>query len=164
MRPRGVAWLLVLLAACGEPASDGPEAASPAGRPADRPLLARDAVRLEPVFRLSDPARLAQPRDLAVDEAGNVYVLDFGTPSGILKYDREGGFLLRFGAREEEERIVSGLELDLAPWRTVLMIDRGRNTLNSYLVIGTFASVDAVVSSGSRPISRVASTAATTSG
>ena len=51
-----------------------------------------------------------------------------------------GGFLLRFGAREEEERIVSGLELDLAPWRTVLMIDRGRNTLNSYLVIGTFAS------------------------
>jgi hypothetical protein len=136
-----LAWLLLALAACGEPASDGSGDAAPGpGRPPDRPLLSRDAVRLEPVLRVSDPARLAHPRDLAVDEAGNVYVLDFATPSGILKYGPEGEFLLRFGAREEEERIVSGIEMDLAPWRTVLVLDRGRNTLDSYLVIGTFAS------------------------
>lgn len=140
MRPTRLIWFLVALAACGDPAHDAPEPAPAPARPADRPLLPRDAVRLEPDFRLSDPARIGQPRDLAVDEAGNVYVLDFAPPSGILKYDPEGGFLLRFGARDEEERIVSGIELDLAPWRTVLMIDRGRNTLNSYLVIGTFAS------------------------
>ncbi|MGH7589470.1 MAG: hypothetical protein ACRELU_12850 [Gemmatimonadota bacterium] len=140
MRGRWLAWLLVALTACGGPASDGPgEAAPVSGRPPDRPLLSRDAVRLEPVLRLSDPARLAQPRDLTVDEAGNVYVLDFAPPSGILKYGPEGEFLLRFGTREEEERIVSGIEMDLTPWRTVLVIDRGRNTLNSYLVIGTFA-------------------------
>ncbi len=140
MRPRGLTWLLVALAACGQPASDGPGEAGPdPGRPPDRPLLSRDAVHLEPVLRLSDPARLAQPRDLAVDEAGNIYVLDFAPPSGVLKYGPEGEFLLRFGAREEEERIVSGIEMDLAPWRTVLVLDRGRNTLDSYLVIGTFA-------------------------
>jgi len=136
-----LAWLLLALAACGEQASDGSgDASADHGRPPDRPLLSRDAVRLEPVLRLSDQARLAHPRDLAVDDAGNVYVLDFATPSGILKYGPEGEFLLRFGAREEEERIVSGIEMDLAPWRTVLVLDRGRNTLNNYLVIGTFAS------------------------
>lgn len=141
MRGRKLAWLLLALAACGEPVSDGSgEAAAEAGRPPDRPLLAREAVRLEPVLRLSDPARLGHPRDLGVDEAGNVYVLDFAAPSGILKYGPEGEFLLRFGAREEEERIVSGIEMDLAPWRTVFVLDRGRNTLNTYLVLGTFAS------------------------
>ena len=141
MRAGRLAWLLVALAACGGPASDGSgEAAPDPGRPADRPLLPRDAVRLEPDLRLSDPARLGQPRDLAVDDAGNVYVLDFAPPSGILKYGRGGEFLLRFGAREEGERIVSGIEMDLAPWRTVLVVDRGRNTLDGYLVIGTFAS------------------------
>ena len=140
MRGRRLAWLLLALTACGGPASDGPDEATPAsGRPPDRPLLSRDAVRLEPVLRLSDPARLAQPRDLSVDDAGNVYVLDFAPPSGILKYGPEGEFQLRFGAREEEERLVSGIEMDLTPWRTVLVIDRGRNTLNSYLIIGTFA-------------------------
>lgn len=140
MRGRRLAWLLVALAACGGPASDGPDEAAPAsGRPPDRPLLPRDAVHLEPDLSLSDPARLSRPRDLAVDEAGNLYVLDLAPPSGILKYGPDGEFMLRFASREEEERIVSGIEMDLAPWRTLLLIDRGRNTLNSYLVIGTFA-------------------------
>ena len=132
----------VSLLGCGDRAPDegGNEASVAEARPADHALLPSEAAGLEPVFRLSDEARLGQPRDLAVDAAGNVYVLDFAVPSGVLKYDPEGRFLLRFGARDEEHEIVSGIEMDLAPWNTILIVDRGRNALDNYLLIGTFSS------------------------
>ena len=134
--------LAFLLAGCGDrpPAGGEDGAAGAEGRPADRPLLPGGAVRLEPVLRFSDPGRLGLPRDLAVDASGNIYVLDFSVPSGILKYDPQGEFLLRFGARDQEQELVSGVSLDLAPWNTLLVVDRGRNALDHYLLIGTFAS------------------------
>ncbi len=133
---------LVLLAGCGDAGGETERGrpAEAAERPADRPLLPRDAVRLDAVFQLFDAGRLGHPRDLAVEQGGNVYVLDFAAPSGILKYDPTGGFLLRFGARDEDREIVSALEMDLATWNTVLVVDRGRNTIDTYLTIGTFGS------------------------
>ncbi|MGH7558031.1 MAG: hypothetical protein ACREMD_09730, partial [Gemmatimonadota bacterium] len=134
-------WL-ILMGGCGDAGGrteDGPPAEA-AERPADRPLLPRDAVRLDPVFQLAEAGRLGHPRDLAVEEGGNVYVLDFAAPSGILKYDPTGGFLLRFGARDEDRDFISALEMDLASWNTLLVVDRGRNTIDTYLTIGTFGS------------------------
>lgn len=135
-----LAWL-VALTGCGDAGgrTEGGEPVEAAERPADRPLLPRDAVRLDPVFRLADIGRLGFPRDLAVEKGGNLYVLDFAPPSGIVKYDASGGFLTRFGVHDERQ-IVSALEMDLAPWNTVLLVDRGRNTINTYLTIGTFGS------------------------
>ncbi len=135
-----LAWL-VSLAGCGDAGgrTEGGGPVEAAERPADRPLLPRDAVRLDPVFQLADAGRLGYPRDLAVGEGGNLYVLDFAPPSGILKYDATGGFLTRFGAHDERQ-IVSALEMDLAPWNTILLVDRGRNAIDTYLTIGTFGS------------------------
>lgn len=130
------------LAGCGDrSAGDGGDGEAGTGaRPAARPLLPSEAARLEPTYVIADEGRLGHPRDLAVDESGNVYVLDFAVPSGILKYDAEGRFLLRFGTRPEEQEPVSAIEMDLAPWNTLLVVDRGRNALATYLLIGTFAS------------------------
>lgn len=144
MRGRSLASLLlaVSLSGCGDrPGADGEGGiAAEETRPPDRPLLPSDAVRLEPVLRFADEGRLGHPRDLAVDAVGNVYVLDFAVPSSILKYDPDGEFLLRFGTRDEDRELVSVIAIDLAPWNTMLVVDRGRNALDNYLVIGTFAS------------------------
>lgn len=144
MRTRSFATLLLAasLVACGERAGAGGEGESgtESTRSAGRPLLPSEAVGLDPILRFADPGRLGHPRDLAVDGSGNVYVLDFAVPSGILKYDADGRFLLRFGTRDEDRELVSAIGIDLAPWNTVLVVDRGRNTLDNYLLIGTFAS------------------------
>ena len=146
-RPRllPLLWAVFLGAtACAETGPGEPDSAAetvPDPRPADRPLLTSEAVRLEESFRLDAGLRIQHPRDIAIDDAGFLYVLDFTAPSQLFKYDSTGQFVLRFGAREEEEsRLVSAIEFALAPWNTVLVVDRGRNALHTFLTIGTFAS------------------------
>ncbi len=136
---------LVVAVACGR-GGPGQRAAAPSDsmRPApppDRPLLPANAVRLTERFRLGDPGRLELPRDLAVDGQGFLYVLDFAGKTELLKYDSTGQFVLRFGEREADRNpIGSAAEFALAPWNEILLVDRGKNQLSTFLTLGTFAS------------------------
>jgi hypothetical protein len=142
MRTR--AGLLIFLAACGgSPEGEEPPEQTLKPPQADRPLLSTDATSLAERFRLDD-LRLELPRDLDIDAQGNLYVLDFAAPTQLLKYDSTGQFLRRFADRDEDtdkERLVSAIEFALAPWNTVLVVDRGQNTLQTFLATtGTFAT------------------------
>jgi hypothetical protein len=143
-RRAAVLLLLTALACTKEPP---PEAAAPAppARPVDQPLLARSTVRVTERFRLSgaalEQARLEQPRDLDLDDEGKLYVLDIGEPIQLLKFGVDGRFELRFDEGEESDSsIASALEIDVAPWRTILLVDRGRNALSTYLTLGFHAT------------------------
>lgn len=137
-RPRPLLLALMLLAGCGRAGEE--EGTAPPVQ-ADRPLLAREAVTLSERFRLSDPDRIGSPRDLAVAGDGHVYVLDFQPPrTHLLKYDSTGQFVLRFGTGDQQDRLVSAIEFSLAPWNTVLAIDRGQDAIVSFLTRGTFIS------------------------
>ncbi|HUP00533.1 MAG TPA: hypothetical protein VM737_03305 [Gemmatimonadota bacterium] len=138
------AVLLGVAAACGgpSPGDPGPAAEPPdEDRPRDVPLLDSGSVQLRESFRLEPGLRLQHPRDLALDGAASLYVLDFASPSQLFRYDSTGQFVGRFGDRDtEEERLASAIEFAIAPWNTVLIVDRGRNALHTFLTIGTFAS------------------------
>lgn len=132
------AWAFVLaLLGCGR--ADQAEQPVEAERPPDRPLLGSEAVSLIEVFRMPAGGRLELPRDLALDEQGNLYVLDFAAPTELLKYDSTGALILQFAEEGQQGRIVSALEFALAPWGTILLVDRGQNALMQYLTIGFFS-------------------------
>lgn len=137
------AVLAAFLAACGgggeTPPGDAPAAAGELAP--DRPHLARGTATVTERLVLSDD-RLRRPLDVAADGAGAIYVLDEGERPEILKYDSTGAFLLRFGVRDTvRERILAATEIDLAPWNTVLLADRGDNSVKSFLGGGLLASV-----------------------
>lgn len=139
------AGFLVLLMACGGSpgGEDPPEAGGEAPPQADRPLVGPEAISVAERFRLAGDLRLELPRDLDIDAQGNLYILDFAPPTQLLKYDATGQFLRRFADRDEDggNRLVSAIEFALAPWNTVLVVDRGRNSLQTFLATsGTFAS------------------------
>lgn len=150
---RGTTRLVVLLAvialwACGGagPAEDAAPADSvdPLAAQPDRPLVADDAVRVEETFRIGPAARaeaaLDRPLDLGYDPGGSLYVLDGGTPNRLLKFDAEGRFEFPFGRHEPDvDRIGRATGFAVAPWNTILMIDKAHNQLLNFLAIGTFA-------------------------
>lgn len=138
-----MALLAALAAACGRgdepPAFDAP-AEAPALAP-DHPHLSPGSVALTERLRLSG-GRLIEPLDVAVDGGGSIYVLDVGDSPGVLRFDSTGVFMLRFGARDDVRgRIVAATELDLAPWNTVLLLDRGDNSVKTFLTGGLIGSV-----------------------
>ena len=141
----------ILLHGCSrEPAAD-PEAPVEVARPADRALLAASEVALVERFQLTAPAQagLTQPRDLEFDAEGNLYVLDLGSESRILKFDSAGAYLLRLGERDgEAAQLVGALEFDVSPWRTVLAVDRGRNMLSTFLTMGFHATAVEIEGTG----------------
>src|ERR1051325_3899369 len=50
----------------------------------------------------NNDGQFLQPRGIAVDSTGNVYVVDAnGTPSQIQKFDANGNFITRFGANND---------------------------------------------------------------
>lgn len=140
-RPRrrlAAALLLLAAAACGgsPPDADRQEPPTEDEPQADRPLLGPEAVTLAENFRLPPDLRLELPRDLAVDAAGSLYVLDFAPPTRILQYDSTGRFVGRMEDRNPQTgsgRIVSAIELALAPWNTLFVVDRGSNALTTFL-------------------------------
>lgn len=140
------AFLLPLLG-CGtdEPEPVQAEAEdSPASQP-DRPLVPADRVIVDEAFRLEPAARAAsdldRPVDLAYDVGGNLYVLDGATPNRILKYDPDRAFLYPFSRHEPDvNRIGRASSFGLAPWNTLLLVDRANNQVVSFLATGTFVS------------------------
>ena len=149
----GASVLLLAFALLGCSGEEAPEASTPvaAVRPADRPLLDRSAVTLVERFQLDAPARagLSGPRDLEFDGDGNLYVLDIGEVSRILKFDSTGNYLLRLGERDgETTQLVNAVEFDVSPWRTVLAVDRARNVLSTFLTMGFHATAIEIQGTG----------------
>lgn len=143
--------LLVLTVTAGCAAED--DAVRPADGPGDRlvaqpdtPLVPEASVTLTERVRIGPGARadaaLRRPADVAVDDAGFVYVLDAGEPPRILKFDSAGAFLLHFGHREpDQNRIGRAPRFALTRWNTILLVDRASNALATFLTVGgTFAS------------------------
>lgn len=111
----------------------------------DRPLVAAEEVEVTETFRLGLAARaeagLERPLDIAYDQGGNLYVLDGAGPTRIFKFDSTGQFQMRFGRHEPDvERIGRANGFGVAPWNTVLLVDKAHNLLVSFLTTGTFAS------------------------
>lgn len=144
------AWVaLLVLQACGEPA--------PAPQPgeglesetlvAEAPLIDPGSVAVRKAFELpageAARGRLRQPRDLAFDAAGKLYVLDFEAPDHqqLLAFDPAGTFAYRFGERDDRaDRVGPSDQLTVAPWNYVMFVDMVDNALTSFLTMGTYVS------------------------
>lgn len=136
-----VFFLLVTLASCSPQSGGDVVDEQEIARPPDRPLMAPGSVSVVERARLATDGRVERPNDLAVDDEGNLYVLDLADPPRILKYDSTGQFARRMGdVDDESEQPVGVLEFALAPWNTLLAVDRSQNKLLTYLTLGTFAS------------------------
>ena len=140
--------LLVVVQACGGPAP-APEAADdPAeGEAAAAPLIDPAGVTVQEAFVLSDAeasrARLRQPRDLAFDAAGHLYVLDFEAPDHqqLVAFDSAGTFAYRFGERDDRaDRVGPSDQLAVTPWNYVMLVDMVDNALTAFLTMGTYVS------------------------
>lgn len=138
-----VALLVVTALGCDRGPNRETQQDEPAAQP-DRPLLAATDVSVVERFVLSDDEISGEPRDVAIDGSGNVFVLDFGERTEVHKYDPSGEYQTRLGARDtDQDRVVSAIEIDASPWNTIYVLDRGKNALLTYLTLGTFAaSVD----------------------
>ena len=143
-------WVALLaLQACGEPApapeaGDAPGAEEPA---AAAPLIDPARVTVQEAFALpaqeASRARLRQPRDLAFDAAGQLYVLDFEAPDHqqLLAFDQTGRFAYRFGERDDRaDRVGPSDQLTVTPWNYVMFVDMVDNALTSFLTMGTYVS------------------------
>jgi hypothetical protein len=141
--------LFLGLLACGEPAP-GPEAgadpASGAEEPA-APLVDPASVTVREAFALpaaeASRAGLRQPRDLAFDAAGRLYVMDFEAPDHqqVVAFEEDGTYAHRFGERDDRaDRIGPSDQLTVTPWNYVMLIDMVDNALTSFLTMGTYVS------------------------
>jgi len=112
----------------------------------DKPLVPQASVTVTERYRIDPAARaeaaLGRSVDVAVDDAGFVYVLDAEDPPRILKFDSAGEFVLHFGHREpDQQRIGRAPRFALTRWNTILLVDRATNALTTFLTVGgTFAS------------------------
>lgn len=138
---RGVVLFVMLGAfacrgATGDDAGPGEAAPQP-----DQPLLSATDVSVAERLVLDDAEIVGQPRDVAIDGAGNVFVLDFGERTEVRKYDASGAYQSRLGERDsDQDRVVAAIEIDTSPWNTIYVLDRGKNAVLTYLTLGTFAS------------------------
>lgn len=143
-------WVALLaLQSCGEPAP-APEAAEGPGAEgvaAVAPLIDPAAITVQEAFVLppaeASRARLRQPRDIAFDAAGQLYVLDFEAPDHqqLLAFDPAGTFAYRFGERDDRaDRVGPSDQLTITPWNYVMFVDKLDNALTSFLTMGTYVS------------------------
>ncbi|HJU86735.1 MAG TPA: hypothetical protein VJ788_05140, partial [Gemmatimonadota bacterium] len=140
---------LSLVFACGQrEESDSATAAADSveGR-SQAPLIDPAGVTVREAFALSpaeaDRAGLRQPRDLAIDGEGKLYVLDFEAPDHrrIVAFDSAGGFAYRFGERDDRaDRVGPSDQLAVTPWNYVMFVDKRDNALTSFLTMGTYVS------------------------
>lgn len=140
---------VVFASACGRSEPEGETGAGSAIPPADSfvpgpdsPSIPPEEVSVTERFRLPRTAHrsagLREPMDLLRDEAGSLYVLDRGEPTRIARFDSTGGFAFHFGRFGQQVEIGTAQSFALSPWKVVLLVDRGRNTLMRYLARGTF--------------------------
>jgi hypothetical protein len=104
-------------------------------------------VTVRQVFALAEGeasrAGLRQPRDLALDAAGQLYLLDFAPPDHqqIVAFDPSGAFAYRFGERDDRaDRVGPSDRLAVTPWNYVMFVDMVDNALTSFLTMGTYVS------------------------
>jgi hypothetical protein len=146
-----IAALLLLAGApgCGEPDRAATPAAEEARSTATAatPLIDPASVVVSQVFELGDAAAsrsdLRQPRDLALDEAGALYVLDFEAPdhAQVVALDAEGSFSYRFGQKDDRaDRVGPSDQFAVTPWKYVMFVDGLSNALSSFLTLGTYVS------------------------
>ena len=144
-----ISCMTLSLLACGEGGeSDSDTAmADSAGQLAQAPLIDSASVTIREAFALSaaatDQAGLRQPRDLAIDGEGTIYVLDFEAPEHqqIVAFDSAGAFAYRFGERDARaDRVGPSDQLAVTPWKYVMFVDKRDNALTSFLTIGTYVS------------------------
>jgi hypothetical protein len=132
---------LVVLGGCSPQSSGEFIDEQEIARPPDRPLMLPGSVSVVERARLATDGRVERPNDLAVDDEGNLYVLDLADPPQFVKYDSTGQFVRRMGdVNDQSKQPLGVLEFALAPWNTLLAVDRSRNKLLTYLTLGTFAS------------------------
>ena len=138
-----------LVFACGqrEESDSATAVADSAGQLAQVPLIDPASVTVREAFVLSaaatDRAGLRQPRDLAIDGEGKIYVLDFEAPDHrqIAAFDSAGGFAYGFGERDDRaDRVGPSDQLTVTPWNYVMFVDKGVNALTSFLTLGTYVS------------------------
>jgi hypothetical protein len=99
------------------------------------------------VFELTNSttsrANLRQPRDLALGERGELYVLDFEAPdhAQVVAFDPSGGFEYRFGEKDDRaDRVGPADQFAVTPWKYVMFVDGINNALTSFLTLGTYVS------------------------
>ena len=126
------------------PESGGPEIESPADA---RALVDPSGVTVRETLRLDDTAiaaaDLRQPRDLALDTDGSLYVLDFAPPEHrqLVAFDPSGAFAYRFGELDDRaDRVGPSDQFALSPWKYVMLVDAADNALTSFLALGTYVS------------------------
>lgn len=144
-------WVALFLAAqaCGDP-GPAPEAGSGPGTGAEEPappLVDPANVTVREAFTLpageATRAGLRQPRDLAFDAAGRLYVLDFEAPDHqqIVAFEGDGTYVYRFGERDDRaDRVGPSDQLAVTPWNYVMLVDMVDNALTSFLTMGTYVS------------------------
>lgn len=141
------ALLAPLAAGCGEKGGGASEAAAPAAAAPARPLIDPASVSVQQVFEqpMTAVARadLRQPRDLALDEAGNLYVFDFSPPDHqqVVAFAPGGAFSYRFGELDDRtDRIGPSDQFAVTSWKYVMFVDGVGNALTSFLTLGTYVS------------------------
>lgn len=135
--------------ACGgreEPANEAADL-DRAGPAEAAPLIDPSSVTVREVSGLSQGAAsgadLRQPRDLALDAEGAIYVLDFGAPdhAQVVAFDPSGAFTYRFGERDDRaDRVGPADQFAVTPWKYVMFVDGVDNALTSFLTLGTYVS------------------------
>ena len=143
------AWVALFLAAqaCGEPAPAPEAGAGPGAEEPAAPLVDPANVTVQEAFALpageASRAGLRQPRDLAFDAAGRLYVLDFAAPDHqqVVAFEGDGTYLYRFGERDDRaDRVGPSDHLAVTPWNYVMLVDMVDNALTSFLTMGTYVS------------------------
>lgn len=138
----------LLVAACGDSREGLPESAGPDTLPASaEPLIDPATVSVRQVFEQSAAAAaradLRQPRDLALDEAGNLFVFDYAPADHrqVVAFGPEGDFAYRFGERDDRhDRIGPASQFAVTPWKYVMFVDGVDNALTTFLTMGTYVS------------------------
>lgn len=134
---------------CGQPEGTATRAAEDTRSAAAQtePLIDPTEVVVSQVFELGAAAgsrsNLRQPRDLALDEAGALYVLDFEAPdhAQVVAFDAEGEFAYRFGEKDDRvDRVGPSDRFAVTPWKYVMFVDGLSNALTSFLTLGTYVS------------------------
>jgi hypothetical protein len=104
-----------------------PNEAQPAAQPDLAPALPEAWPQLEAVLASEGDGRVAQPRAVAVDPAGAIYILDSAPDAQqVVKFDRDGRFIQRWGgpgAPDDLGRFVGAWALAVNPAGEVLVLD-----------------------------------------